>query len=190
MNTDCMENLRVLAGCNFNSVSEQDLRLLGEKYCLSDEELQELKQYCAEHGIDVYDEVELAGVSDDEYADSPIEEMYRMTDEEKEGRKLASALLKRILQLSEEKSRKNRKVKMCGTYLTHLIESMERLVMRGFSNEQLKYVIAHLTYSDENGFFVRADQQDPEMCDKLNERLTQLISRLRINRLNSDMFDD
>ena len=56
MERDYIGNLEVLAAINRNTVSGQNLKVLGMKYDLTDSELQEMVQYCKDHGIHIYDE--------------------------------------------------------------------------------------------------------------------------------------
>ena len=59
MEKDYIGNLRVLASVHNNTVSEQSLEVLRLKFGLGDAEMEEMKAYCAEHGISIYDEIEL-----------------------------------------------------------------------------------------------------------------------------------
>lgn len=59
MEKDYIGNLRVLASAHNNSVSEQSLEVLRLKFGLGDAEMEEMKAYCTEHGISIYDEIEL-----------------------------------------------------------------------------------------------------------------------------------
>ena len=58
MEKEYIRNLQALAGIQYYSVSKQNLLLLREKYHLSDEETEEMKRYCMEHSISVFDEEE------------------------------------------------------------------------------------------------------------------------------------
>lgn len=196
MNNDCIENLRVLAAINHNSVSEQNLKLLGEKYSLSEAELQELDQYCKDNGIDVYDEEKMACISGENNNGNNVTCSVRKTDciteEEKENQKMASIITKRIMHIAAIKARKsvNGRGWLCGTYTGSVRRLVEQRVRRSFSNEELKYIVDHLSDSDEEDLFAIEDQQSPGTCDILNDKLNELIPRLHINRFYSDIFED
>ena len=59
MEKDYIGNLRVFASVHNNTVSEQSLEVLRLKFGLGDAEMEEMKAYCAEHGISIYDEIAL-----------------------------------------------------------------------------------------------------------------------------------
>lgn len=193
MNSDCIENVRVLASINKNSVSEQDLKILGTKYNLSDAEMQKLNQYCRDNGIVVYDEEEMACVSDDRSAAQSTRKPDQIDREGKrEKNRQVSFITKRIMCIAKVRARKrvNSLGWLCGTYANSVERSVERNVRRTFSSEEMKYIIDHLTDFDEEECFAMEDQQSPETCNILNHRLNELIPRLHLNRLNSDLFDD
>lgn len=56
MKKDFLEHLRIIAGVNHHSISEQHLELLKLKYDLSDIQMNELRHYCAQHSIGIYNE--------------------------------------------------------------------------------------------------------------------------------------
>lgn len=190
MNIDCMKNLRVLVAINQNSVSEQNLKLLGVKYNLSDAELQELSQYCKDNGIDVYDEEKKVCVSDNSNACS-IRKTDSMTEEEKENGKQVSIIAKRIMHVAVVRARKrvNGLGWLCGTYTSSVKRLVEKQIRKCFSNEELNYIVERLTDSDED-IIITKDQQSPEKSEELNDKLNDLIPRLHINRFYTDLFAD
>ncbi len=192
MNTDHIDNLKVLAAVNHNSVSEQNLKLLGVKYNLSDMEMHELDQYCKDSGITIYDEEKEACVSDDVNDDCYIKKTDTMAKEEKENKKQVSSITKRIMHMAEIKARERVKGRgwLCGTYTSSVRRSVEQQVRSRFTNEELKYIIDHLNDSDEEVLFTMGDPQSPEMCDILNDKLNELIPRLHINRSYMKLLDD
>lgn len=183
MNIDCIENLRVLAAINQNSVSEQNLNLLGIKYNLSDAELQELIQYCKDNGIDIYDEEDRASISDDNDAACLNRKTEHMTEEEKENKEWASVIAKRIMQMAtvEANKRANGRGWICGTYASAIRQNVEKVIRMYFTREELKYIVEHLTDSDEAECFAMKDPESPETSDILNDKLNQLIPRLHVN---------
>ncbi len=192
MNHDCMENVRVLAAINKNSVSEQNLKLLGAKYNLSEEEIQNLNQYCKDNGIAIYDEEEMACLSNDKYAAQPARKPEQIDEEGEKVKNIqALTIANRIMHIASVRARKrmNSRGWLCGTYMSSVTRSVGQQVKRIFSCEEMKYIIEHLTDFDGEEFFAMEDQQSPETCDILNRKLNELIPRLHINRFYSELFD-
>ena len=135
MNSDCMENARVLASTNNNSVSEQNLKLLVVKYNLSDEELQKLNQYCKDNGIIVFDEEEMACESNNRSADHSTRK-YDQKDTERETNRQVSIIANRIMRIASVSARKrvNGRGWLCGTYTSSVKRVVEQQVKRFFSS--------------------------------------------------------
>lgn len=51
MEKDYIENLKVIAGVGENKVSQQNLLILMGKYHLTEDKMEEIKEYCYHHGI-------------------------------------------------------------------------------------------------------------------------------------------
>ena len=193
MNRDFLENLKVLAAINQNYVSEQNLKLLGEKYSLSDTEMRELNQYCKDIGIGVYDEEKKACIPDDSCVPQPTSKAGQMKGEgENEDNRRVSIIARHIMHIATIRARKrvNHRGWLCGTYTSSVRRSVEQKVRRCFSSEEMKFIIDHLTDSDEEELFAMKDQQSSEICDILNNKLNEIIPQLHINRFYSDFLDD
>lgn len=188
-----MENVRVLAAINKNTVSEQNLKILSVKYNLSDEEMQELNQYCKDNGIIVYDEEEMACLLDYRRIAQSVRKPSQIdVEREREKNRQTSIIAKRIMRVAYVSARKraNNNGWLCGTYMRSVWRLVQRQVKRAFSGEEMKYIIDHLNDFDEEDFFAMEDQQSPERCDVLNKKLNELIPRLQIKRFYSDIFDE
>lgn len=191
MERDYIGNLKVLAAINRNSVSEQNLKLLGVKYSLSDAEMHELYQYCKDNGIEVYDEEIIASVSDDSMAAHPVRKAEFLTEEEREYHRQVSIIAKQIMHIASVRARKrvNGRGWLCGTYTSSVRKAVESQVRRCFSQDELEFIINHLSDPDETGFTLQ-DREKQEICEDLNDRLNELIPQLHINRFYSDLFDE
>ena len=191
MERDYIGNLEVLAAINRNTVSEQNLKVLGMKYDLTDSELQEMVQYCKDHGIHIYDEEKTAVRSDDAIAIKK----KSLPPEEIERNKMALLITKHIMSIAASRALKrvNGRGWLCGTYTSAKEGTLEKYVKRAFSIEELRFITVHLPDVEANrrdGSFALTDPERPEMCEELNRKLNHLIPRLHVNPFYSDVFDN
>lgn len=199
MSRDFIGNLRVLAAVGGNSVTKQNLELLREKYSLTDTEFEQMIDYCSERSIMIYDEVEACRERDAKTAAllAELNSMPRrkLTEEEKELRRLAEDVAYEIIRLGKNRTinRTSERVCFCGTYMNSLQKSVYRYVKQVFSLEELRFIINHLPENSgmEEHFTLQVQNpQEQEMCRELNPKLNGFIPRVREWRTLMELFAD
>jgi len=188
MERDYIGNLKVLAAINRNSVSRQNLVILGEKYSLSEAESQEMIQYCKDNGIDVYDEVERESALESSKADLFVRKKRVLTEEEKEFNRLTSFLSGYIMRLASTRALKitNGHGWLCGTYTGSIRKNIERYIKRCFSHEELEFIVNHLSDPGEDVCFALEDREKQDICEALNDKLNKMIPHLYVNHFYDD----
>ena len=179
MERDYIGNLRAAAGVHGNSISEQNVELLCEKYDLTEAERADMLQYCREQGISIYNEEE--NESDFVDVSAPAKYEESLTEEQEEAERLVNAVSERIMHVALVKlqNRRKRRVQLCGFYLYHKERKLAEKVKRIFTIDQLRFINDHLlTFRDEEESFALEDPREQELCAELNNKLNALLHRL------------
>lgn len=199
MERDYIGNLRAIAGVNHSSISEQDLQLLCIKYNLTDDEETEMRRYCNENMITVYE------IKSDTMKDSPKEEKTTVPKPEPEPsvdhivttRKIVCKHVRKIsrsiMSIASNRTRKIAKGKgwVCGTCASKRRNYLSIHILREFSNEEIKFIYEHLSdITDDQEFFDLKDETEQEKCDELTNRLNSIIPKLHINWFPTAFFDE
>ena len=206
---DYIENLKVLAGVHMHFVSSQNLDLLREKYGLSDPEFEEMKVYCKEYGITVYDEEKggkdaavsaeaniIRNKSSPTKGGSLCEEVYNdIIRENKENLDRIHKIARCIMRIASTKARRGVKGLgwVCGTYANSVRKSVEVKLKHSFTRDQLQFIIDHLPSNreaDEAECFSLTDPKEQKMCDEMSIKLNELIPKLHVNISYSSLLDD
>ena len=169
-------------------VTEQELIAFQKRYYLIGTEMDEIKEYCTEHGITiVYTEdskpktvsrrIQSAGT----YLPRP------------ERRRIISTIASEIVHKGVVRARKrsNGRGWLCGTYTSGMRKTVERYMDRRFTDDQIEFIISHLSEdADDETEFALQDPENQELCDELSRELNALIPKIHLNRFVSDFLDD
>ena len=186
-----IEEIRMLAGVGSGGVSVQRLGMLREKYNLTDEQMDEIQEYCAEHWISVYDEDIIA---------ANIEAMSKQVPAAPPRKKEKSEydmLIDTVVDIVMRKAiaialkRKSRRGWICGNYTDAVRSTLANTVRRNFSADELRFIAGHVSASDQDDSpFSMADSSDQALCDTLNDRLNEIIPGIHVNSFASDFLRD
>ena len=183
MQRDYIGHLRALIGVTGYSVSQQNLDILRIKYELTDTEADEMRQYCIEHNVVIYDELEKHKNSESSEKPEQIKRRHSrtLTEEEKEYRKLIGKVSTCIVNLGMNRTRNSTKdmIGFCGTYTSSIREGIAKRVQRVFSADQLRFIVAHLPENlEDDEFFSLKDPLEQELCNELSQEMNSLIPRV------------
>ena len=186
-----IEEIRMLAGVGSGGVSVQRLGMLREKYNLTDEQMDEIQEYCAEHWISVYDE-DIIAVN--------IEAMSKQVPAAPPRKKEKSEydmLIDTVVDIVMRKAiaialkRKSRRGWICGNHTDVVRSTLANTVRRNFSADELRFIAGHVSASDQDDSpFSMADSSDQALCDTLNDRLNEIIPGIHVNSFASDFLRD
>lgn len=183
-----VEAFAKLAERKNNIVTEQELFDFQQRYRLTRTEIDEIKEYCKEHGISII------------YAEDPVPERVSygiLTAGTYLPKEVRSKIIRTIASLIVNKgairARKRTKGRgwLCGTYTSSKRKTIEREIDRRFTDKEIEFIKAHLPEDsdDETGFALQ-DPERQEMCDDMSSKLNALIPRLYMNHYWSDFMDD
>lgn len=192
MNTECTSHIRILAGLRYNTISEQNLILLLEKYALNDCEAQEVMQYCAEHQIHIIDETEemppakTPSPKSSRESTSPVtslSEDHLIAEQEREEMKeikiLSKIVADWITDMKESLIQKGYYSTIrCGFYANKIIEQLPYKVSRLFSIDELRFIVSHLPEkSGQETCFMLQNEQDRIVYEAIMKKLYGLIMK-------------
>ena len=180
----------MLSGVGYGSVPIRRVEMLRDKYNLTDEQMDEIQQYCAEHWISVYDEdivaANIKALSEQVPSSPPREKEKNECD----------ILVDKVVDLVMHKAiaialkRKNGRGWLCGTHLNATSNVLTNVVRRNFSADELRFIDEHVSASDDVSPFSMTDPSAQALCDTLNDRLNEIIPGIHVNSYITDLFRD
>ena len=184
MEKDYIENLKVIAGVGGNKVSQQNLLILMGKYHLTEDKMEEIKEYCYHHGIIIYNEEDNVDSYDEIKL---VQQRTRKTvsAEEKKRQNKAKIIARHIMHLASVKAHKRVEGKgwLCGTYTSSIRRNVESYLVSKFDESEMDYIIEHMPVDNkEDTCFLMLDGADPQKAIHYSDELNSLIPVLHINR--------
>ena len=178
MEKEYIKNLKALAGVGNSCVSEQNMKILCAKYKLTETDLENMRRYCKDHNITIFDEEkDRAGIIDRTDATYKAVDDTDLGIKRKEYDKLAKLVTDRIFTIASNMARKkgHRPVFYCGRYIRLLKDRVTGSVKAYFTLEQLRLVTDRLPDSCDDELLLLQKQLGQKEYDGLNIKMIELV---------------
>ena len=174
-----------------NTLTEEDLSLFEKRYNVYEAEMDEVRRYCSDHGITI---VRPDGSVAEEGADKARSAERHLSEEEcRKRRRMIRTIAGFIVHKGAIKARKRVEGRgwICGTYTSSIRRTIEKVLERRFSEDEIAFIYARLPKeSEEETEIVLKDPENQERCEELNRILNGLIPKIYVNHYWSDFLSD
>ena len=149
-----------------NAVSSQRIEEIRKEYSLTNPEMDELIHYCKENGVTIYDK----------------EKQLKMI-------KLIADRIMHVASIQAHSTTKRGWI--CGNYANKEKDHVQYKLDEYFSFDQLEFIVDHLPpISDDENCLELEDQHDQELCNRINDKLNQMIPPLKVITYHTHDFLD